>query len=100
MATKKPTLKWAESTHSASYVTSPHIEERGRVVPRYKFDGTIFQVIAHVWGPDAGSEATESLTFTPDENNPQSTLIQKARTWVEERVKFLDKEGSTGESRP
>lgn len=95
MAAKKPTLKWAESTYSASYVTSPHVEERGRVVPRYKFDGTIFQVIAHVWGPDAGSEATESITLTPDDQTKGEALVQKARAWVEERVKFLDKQGST-----
>ena len=95
MATKKPTIKWAESMNSASLVTFPHGDERGRVVPRYKFDGTIFQVIAHVWGPDAGSEATESNTFNPDAECSGRALVEKARAWVEERVKFLDKQGST-----
>lgn len=94
MSKPKTELRWAEAYNSASYVMFPHAEERGRVVPMLKLDGKVFRVIAHVWGPDATiSEATESITLTPDEDNSASTLFQKAKAWVEERVKFLDSQG-------
>lgn len=89
---RKPTLQWtidSWGTHTYAVLWG---DDRGRVVPSYKYDCTVTRVIAHVWGPDADSTATESITFTPDPENPQSTLIQKALTWVEERIKFLDQQ--------
>lgn len=97
MATKstKSSLKWVSDHYSDSYVSFPHVEERGRVVVRYTYDNGVKKVTACVWGPDAGSEATESITFVPKAGSiTDDTLPQKARTWVEERIAFLDSQQS------
>ena len=99
MAETKPALEWTHGYHVFRYA-APNGSTRGRVVPLHNPDGTENMVIAHVWGPDAVSEATEDLTL--EDGNPLTpgALVEKARLWVEERVKALDTEGSLPASRP
>lgn len=76
--TPRAELVWKGS----SYVLYPLEEERGRVTE------LVGQLGACVWGPKAGSEATESATFA-------SNLLADAKAWVEQRVKALDKHEPT-----
>ena len=67
------------------------LPEQGRIAPCYKWDGALpYKVIAHVWGPQAESEATESLTILVTDIAPSENLMALARAWVERRVKFLN----------
>lgn len=88
---KKRHFQWGHSYHSQSYVEIGGLE-RGRVIPAYKTDNTVKDVLVHIWGPLATSEATESRTFTPDAETPQDALVKKAVAWVESRIAELDKE--------
>lgn len=66
----------------------PNSPECGRTVVTRWAAGIAQTVIAHVWGPGAGSTATESRTFNT--STATTDLRAEAEAWVEERVAALN----------